>query len=81
MLAQLHRDLVRTNLQPITVVEAYRHMPLKRQVVTVDVGSTTAVDHTESPFDDADVAVVGPHAVVAVFQAPVHCGTADASAL
>ena len=81
VLTQLHRDLIRTNLQLITVVEAYRNMALKRQVVAIDVGFTAAVDHAEPPFDDADIAMVGAYAVVAIFQAPVHSGTADAAAL
>ncbi|MNL15216.1 hypothetical protein D3C87_1361910 [compost metagenome] len=49
--------------------------------MTIGVGAAAAVDHTEAPLDDSDFTVIGLHAVVAIFQAPVRRGTADAAAL
>ncbi|GAA0425823.1 hypothetical protein GCM10008969_56700 [Pseudomonas veronii subsp. inensis] len=81
VLAQLHRDPVRTDLQQVAIVQAHCGIATQWQVMAIGVSAATAVDHAETSFDDPYFAMMGLNAVVAILQAPIRRGTADAATL
>ena len=81
MLAKLHGHSIGAHLQEVAIVECYRTVATHRQIMAIDVGAATAVDHTKAPLDHADIAVVRPHTVLTIHQTPIRCGTSNAAAL